>query len=789
MNYLAVPSFPKGLNKADYQPMSEYLGIPLPPSSVPNHNPRPESPAIEQQIHSSKGKERERSVPCSHTQDEQPTPPDAAKEADLCVVLDVFDEPTVLSIEDDGTYPPLTPLDLGINTRFYFIHAWRSNASRLQIDEPDWPLKILGKPSIWAMPVVPPAPRSPETTGYVTSEQLRSWELVPSEGSHEKQTKDFLEEQTESHTIDADHLPLPDGCLPVPNAADPPSSSPTVSQGLLSTAVDMVHDMNQYFDGLGDSPRKQLPLRQQLGLTHTFRPHLLQSMGHARMNAFGLDFPPLELEPRLADAGGNECFLGVPPSPTTEDIGPSIATQSTDSPFEPASYFPASPSNAFPREAPAGAWGFEQGAGPLPDSDLLPSDQVSPVVSGTIDPSLLGLEKQPQTPLVVRKDATPKKRSRLPEPVIYVRRPMDPSSLPLLPGKRSVQIKYRDAEGSSMTPSTRARSNEMPLNAVDSPAEASTNDGDDLPRVKRRSLPSRKVVQAQAASESNSDYIPEASTSKSNKSKPKRPRGKDKESVSDIEDQETETAPTKTYCHQCRNKTARPKMMCSNVTNIGNICGKRFCNRCILYRYPDITFDEHSAGFLCPVCTNTCNCSYCSRNRGEEFVSMRLGGGAASLFTAKVTLVRDAGSGKPLPHGKSPPPRELTVQPSASANASRTTTPTPEPSSSAIPIPSQFWAHVYGMEGERMGSAFMTREHMARLRVGASPSGKTASVPKSGPEKKGKTRRKKTRTGPRVFIGEPQSSWKVRGVRDLEPMAGRREGERGAVCSPTVLHW
>lgn len=141
---------------------------------------------------------------------------------------------------------------------------------------------------------------------------------------------------------------------------------------------------------------------------------------------------------------------------------------------------------------------------------------------------------------------------------------------------------------------------------------------------------------------------------------------------------------------------------------------------------------------------------------------MRLGGLATSLFKTKVTLVRDAG------------PRHRTQSLSAQANAqpstSTRTTPTPEPG--AMPRQPQFWAHVYGMEGERMGQAFMTRENMERLQTrGRSP---PPPLSKQPPKKARRPKRDKEREkprGPRVFIGNPPATWKVCAVRDLEPSA------------------
>jgi hypothetical protein len=43
-------------------------------------------------------------------------------------------------------------------------------------------------------------------------------------------------------------------------------------------------------------------------------------------------------------------------------------------------------------------------------------------------------------------------------------------------------------------------------------------------------------------------------------------------------------------------------------------------------RYPDLTLDLSATQFVCPYCANFCNCSQCSRARGEEYISERNGG-------------------------------------------------------------------------------------------------------------------------------------------------------------------
>jgi len=86
------------------------------------------------------------------------------------------------------------------------------------------------------------------------------------------------------------------------------------------------------------------------------------------------------------------------------------------------------------------------------------------------------------------------------------------------------------------------------------------------------------------------------------------------------------------------------------------------------------------------------------------------------------------------------------------------------------------------MEGERVGSAFMTREHAEHLQAGGqalAPPPPKPQPPKKArqPAKRDKERDK--RMGPRVFIGRPLASWRVRAVRDLEPSVDIETTTRG----------
>lgn len=586
MDYLEVPPFPNGLTKADYQPISHHLVMPLlrpVVSNIPKPSSLAESSVTKQRTPSprqGKGKEREHAIMSPRKQYKRPIPAHG-DDATPDKLLDALYAPTEIPLYEDDTYPPLTSLDLATNSRFQFAHAWRAHASRLREAELNWTFKfgILGKPSIWARSVDVLSRRVPGTTGHVSIEQLRPWELVPPE----KSATHALDEPAhtiESHSVvdanvdveaDANHLLLLEDTSPVSSV---PVNSALVSQAASSTVVDTEHDMNQYFNGLCESPNKHVSSRQQLAPTHTFRPHLLRSVPLVS------EFPSLDLDPRLADTNGHECFLGVPPSPTTADMGsPSVPGPTPDPPFEPASHFGPSQDNLFAIDVPsADPWMLEHGESLLLNDNSPPSNDVPPTAPGTINPSLLGPD-QSQTSSLEPKRTIPKRRPKLPEPVVYIRRPIDPSVLPLVSGKRPVQIKYRDPGGSPTASSTGTTSHEASSKLVTNSIESSASDTDELPQRKKRSVSPRRLHETHPGSESDSDYTPETTKPKINL-KVKRPS---MGSIATSRGTEAETVPTMTCCHQCRNSSVRPKMLCSNTID-GRVCRKRFCNRCILYR-------------------------------------------------------------------------------------------------------------------------------------------------------------------------------------------------------------
>ncbi|KAG2113231.1 hypothetical protein DEU56DRAFT_698014, partial [Suillus clintonianus] len=200
----------------------------------------------------------------------------------------------------------------------------------------------------------------------------------------------------------------------------------------------------------------------------------------------------------------------------------------------------------------------------------------------------------------------------------------------------------------------------------------------------------------------------------------------------------------KTFCHHCRNTNTRPKMQCSKRRPDRQICGKRFCNRCILNRYPEMTFVRNYKTFVCPVCLDTCNCSSCARRRGEEYISMRGGGFAGSRTKSGIVLIPDSAHAGPVQDDSM----------------------TPEPPESAPQT--MFWAHVYGLEGERVGRAFIDDASASAPVRPTQPTKQRAQKGRAKQKVQAKAKAKKT---PRVFIGTPLREWKIRTIKDLEPSA------------------
>ncbi|KAH7890317.1 hypothetical protein F5I97DRAFT_1971899 [Phlebopus sp. FC_14] len=782
MDYVAVPSLQNGLTKDDYHPMPEArVALPIQTPGKRSSFDHDDMPFIPSEKR--KWKERERdtvSSPAALVRRKRKRRPTTTFGVDIDTssnaLLDAYYAHTALPIGDVNVYPPLSLPSFVADTRFAFAHAWRKNAARL--------------------------PLTRKASGDVASEEKPTWELVS--GPHKitgtrcisGATAGTAQMQDQISIMeDAGHEPHASTANPLAPSCDQKTSAlPTLpdDQGP-AVDIDADVDMDEYFNDLGDSPSKTSQ-RDISSPTQSFHPmiHLTgPSLFNTHTSSFSSD-PVLS-----AQREGRDSFLGLPPSPSAAET---VHPQDTD-PFVPPPLQPedcvigddnfthvhsGSPTHT-------NTWSLNETGSLQQDGDSLttpPTGESASIAFSTINPSLLGGEQIPEP---VCKPAIAEPQSKLPEPIVYIRRPLHSSGLSVATGgKRAVQIKYRDQDlpattenvEDRVTPVTASKGKgkkkeRTPADLIRSDAKESVDvvetQAVGSSQEKRTRLPSYKIrISKTSITSVESDSVPSpaserlsASLPPSNTDQPK-VKLKQPRKTADVE----EIAVENTFCHQCRNTTTRPKMQCSNKLRDGRVCGKRFCQRCILRRYPDITFDQFTAGFMCPMCTNTCNCSTCCKKRGEEFISMRDVDFVGSRIRSRVVFVPD----EPKSTHESRLGRNTneTLQ----MQESKTT----------------FWAHVYGMEGERVGSAFIGPEHAASL---------SNSAPGQPPAKPPRPKKPKP---PRIFIGHPRKSWKIRSVRDLDPPAdsqsasssgnkgeGKGKGADGRplrlyIGDPTFLH-
>ncbi|KAG1730945.1 uncharacterized protein EDB91DRAFT_1155614 [Suillus paluster] len=504
--------------------------------------------------------------------------------------------------------------------------------------------------------------------------------------------------------------------------------------------LDLGTEMDQYLNDLGDSPAKLYPsgikdTRSASNAYHAFLHNTMQLPSDAALDT-------------REDA--KDSFFGVPSSPKLAPNSSSLLE------------FSASYATDLSRDLDANFELEESQWSLTPDAveqKSLSSESDSPSGSvGTIDPSLLGgSEPPPKLPSsLVSPSTSLKKTKQLPAgPIIYVRRPPGVSlsqEAPVLsgntPGKsrRNVQIKYRTSESVSVTDEGDATSSARKLNDLEVgndvrwTAEAVTG-----PSAQPGARPSLKIRIRRSGIREGSDgsFVPSQGSGSASPavSVPPLPEMKPLKvhklppALATPQEEEEPEAPS--FCHQCRRTHTKPKMQCSK--RVGRqTCGKLFCDRCITQRYPEIAFVRNSKNFICPICTGTCNCSICSRKRGEEYISMRGGGFAGSRTKSGILLVPDDSHPDQVQDGPM----------------------TPEPPKSAPQT--MFWAHVYGLEGQRVGRAFIDDASASAPPLQPSkqcaPNGQSKQKAKAKPKKK-----------PRVFIGTPLREWKIRTYRDLEP--------------------
>ncbi|KAJ3522193.1 hypothetical protein NM688_g8907 [Phlebia brevispora] len=220
--------------------------------------------------------------------------------------------------------------------------------------------------------------------------------------------------------------------------------------------------------------------------------------------------------------------------------------------------------------------------------------------------------------------------------------------------------------------------------------------------------------------------------------------------------------PAHPYCHQCRRAAPIRKMRCSATREDGLPCGLRFCERCVLIRYPDMVFDDTVNDFVCPKCSGFCNCTHCCDKRGEQYVSTR----GVKTNVPKISA----------------PDGDVSLDESSSlskvrrkAKQVRIVTPEDVPLDPSMMLPDgASWGTVYTVDGcERMGSAVVLskRKQQLALQLSKPPLRRFIGIPQRGwkfqadseapdpPPPKG-----------RAYIGSPQPmyEWYVKQCFDGE---------------------
>ncbi|PCH32988.1 hypothetical protein WOLCODRAFT_134841 [Wolfiporia cocos MD-104 SS10] len=145
------------------------------------------------------------------------------------------------------------------------------------------------------------------------------------------------------------------------------------------------------------------------------------------------------------------------------------------------------------------------------------------------------------------------------------------------------------------------------------------------------------------------------------------------------------------FCHQCRNTSAREKMKCSVVKESGEPCGLRYCIRCVVKRYPEIEFDPLNRSFVCPRCSDSCCCDACCRKRGETYVPPPRG------YVDPETLEFIPKDPNEAGHGMLSPSPDYSYE-----------TPDELPPNGADAVENGvYWGAVYSITGQRIGGGFI----------------------------------------------------------------------------------
>jgi hypothetical protein len=134
-------------------------------------------------------------------------------------------------------------------------------------------------------------------------------------------------------------------------------------------------------------------------------------------------------------------------------------------------------------------------------------------------------------------------------------------------------------------------------------------------------------------------------------------------------------------------------------------------------RYADIVFDEKQKDFVCPACANTCNCTVCSRKRGEEYIPPPRNA-SSTVSRERPSRARAVGS-QPKPAAAAGPSQPPIRYPSIDFSDNVPAAP-----------PTEYWATVYRLSGEKVGTAWKgDPSESGRVVVIASPSNETSDPP------------------------------------------------------------
>ncbi|KAF9458549.1 hypothetical protein BDZ94DRAFT_1270318 [Collybia nuda] len=193
------------------------------------------------------------------------------------------------------------------------------------------------------------------------------------------------------------------------------------------------------------------------------------------------------------------------------------------------------------------------------------------------------------------------------------------------------------------------------------------------------------------------------------------------------------------YCHQCRNKTFIMKIACGE-------CSKKYCARCLTTRYGERPESYDAlADFVCPFCEGSCTCDICTRKRGGIYNRIKSAGKQNWSRAPQTSPERQ-------PQPDKIPPKPVTIS-----------------------GPVTYWAVMYDLTGQKIGTAFVGGDGKEDVVVVKRPS----SVPRR-----------------RIFVGAVQPSWGLGEspiVKDLDPVVPRNPESGGKrlreyVGNRAVLH-